>query len=161
MPILHTQFEGEIAQPDGTRIAAPPPLALIRQGPVVQVSFGLAQSLATELTQHGLTLPNPTSGYALIDTGASATCIDDQLAQQMRLPAIDVVQMTSASHAATPANVYPIQMEIIGTPIRVEISRAMGANLSGQKLVALIGRDFLSHCTLFYNGFTGQITLAI
>lgn len=52
-------------------------------------------------------------------------------------------------------------MQIVGTPIRVEVPRAMGANLKPQNLVALIGRDFLQHCTLFYNGFTGQITLSI
>lgn len=161
MPILHTQYEGEIEQPDGTKVAVPPPFALLQQGPVVQVVFGVAQALATQLTQHGHTLPNPTAGFALVDTGASVTCIDDALAQSMALPVVDVVQMISASHASTPANVYPVQMQIVGTPIRVEIPRAMGANLQQQNLVALIGRDFLQHCALFYNGLTGQITLSI
>jgi hypothetical protein len=78
----------------------------------------------------------------------------------MGLPVIDVVQMMSASHAATPANVYPIQLQLIGTPIRVEITRAIGAELKGQGIIALIGRDFLANCTLFYNGVTGALTLS-
>ena len=85
---------------------------------------------------------------ALVDTGASTTCIDDALARQLGLPVIDVVQMTSASHAGTEANVCPIQMEIVGSPIRVNVPRAIGANLAPQGIVALIGRDYLQHCTL-------------
>jgi hypothetical protein len=29
-----------------------------------------------------------------------------------------------------------------------------------QGLLMLIGRDFLQHCTLFYNGIAGQVTLS-
>ena len=109
----------------------------------VQIVFGLAETLAEQLLQQGQSLPQPVSGIALIDTGASSTCIDESLAQQMNLPVIDVVQMMSASHDATPTNVYPIQLQVIGTPIRVEVPRALGATLASQGYVALIGRDFL------------------
>ena len=37
----------------------------------------------------------------------------------------------------------------------------MGAALKEQGLLLLIGRDLLAHCTLFYNGPTGQITLSL
>ena len=36
-----------------------------------------------------------------------------------------------------------------------------GAALEPQGLLALIGRDVLARCTLFYNGTTGEFTLAI
>ena len=39
-------------------------------------------------------MPNPVSGMGLIDTGASATCIDDSVAQSMGLPVTDVSQVT-------------------------------------------------------------------
>lgn len=161
MPILHTQYEAEAQQPDGTKVKVDPKVALQRQGPVVQVIFGLASSFAQQLIQQGQAVPNPISGLALIDTGASATCIDDSAAKGMGLPVIDVVEMMSASHAAVPANVYPIQLQLIGTPIRVEIPRALGAELKTQGIIALIGRDFLQNCTLHYNGFTGSLTLSI
>jgi hypothetical protein len=57
--------------------------------------------------------------------------------------------------------VYPIQLQLIGTPIRVEVQRALGAELKTQELIALIGRDFLANRTLFYNGMTGSITLSM
>ena len=161
MPILHTQYEAELQQPDGTKIQVSAQFALIQQGPIIQVVLGLAQSFANQLVQQGHSVPNPVSGQALVDTGASVTCIDDEIAQSMGLPVIDVVQMTSASHASTPANVYPVQLQIVGTPIRVEVSRGLGAILKPQNIVALIGRDFLQHCAMFYNGPTGQLTLSI
>ena len=161
MPILHVQYDAEGQTPDGKTIQIPPRVVLLQNGPCVQVVIGLAQSFAEQIIQQGQTVPQPVSGMALVDTGASTTCIDDALAQQLGLPVIDVVQMTSASHAGTQANVYPIQMEIVGSPIKVNVPRAIGANLTPQGIVALIGRDYLQHCTLFYNGITGEITLSI
>jgi predicted aspartyl protease len=98
---------------------------------------------------------------ALLDTGATSTCIDDTAARQLQLPVVNVVHVASASHASTPQNVYPIQVEVVGLPISIEAPNAIGAALSPQGLLALIGRDVLQHCTLFYNGITGEITLSI
>jgi len=71
------------------------------------------------------------------------------------------VNVASASHASTQQNVYPIQIEVVGHPISIEAPNAIGAALAPQGLIALIGRDVLQHCTLFYNGITGEITLSI
>jgi predicted aspartyl protease len=161
VPILHVQYDAEGRTPDGKTVKISPRVILLQTGPCVQVVVGLAQSLAEQLVQQGHAVPQPVAGVALVDTGASTTCIDEALAQRLGLPAIDVVQMTSASHAGTQANVYPIQMEIVGSPIIVNVPRAIGANLAPQGIVALIGRDYLQHCTLFYNGLTGEITLSI
>jgi predicted aspartyl protease len=108
--------------------------------------------------QQGQTVPNPESGLALIDTGASGTCIDNGAAQRLQLPVIDTGNMVSASHT-TPQNIYPVLIEVAGG-IRVNVPRAMGAELASQGLVVLIGRDFLQHCTLFYNGPSGALTLS-
>jgi predicted aspartyl protease len=142
-------------------ISIPPAVALQRQGPCVQVSIGLAQSIASQLLQQGKTLPEPISGVALIDTGATSTCIDDVAAKQLQLPVVNVVNVASASHASTQQNVYPIQIEVVGLPISIEAPNAIGAALAAQGLLALIGRDVLQHCTLHYNGVTGEITLSI
>jgi hypothetical protein len=69
--------------------------------------------------------------------------------------------MSSASHAAHPANVYPIRINFVGFPLAINAPRAVGAALKPQGLIALIGRDILANCTLHYNGAVGQITLAI
>lgn len=161
MPILHLQYSGQIQAPNGSTVQVPPANALLQRGPVVQVTVSLGQTLAQQITQQGGTLPQPISGNGLIDTGASGTCIDDAAAQQMGLPVVNTAPMASASHAQTLANVYPIQLTIAGLPLSIQAPQAMGAALAAQGLLVLIGRDVLQHCTLHYNGLTGQITLAI
>jgi predicted aspartyl protease len=161
VPILHTQLMGQGKTPDGKTINIHPAQALQRSGPIVQVSVTLAQSFAATVAQSGGQLPQPVTGLALVDTGASNTCIDDEAAKSMNLPVIDVGSMHSASHAKTPSNIYPVQVEIIGFQIQFQSLRTMGAALKAQGLLMLLGRDLLQRCTLFYNGLTGQITLSI
>jgi len=161
VPILHVQLSGQGHTQDGKPISIPPQIVMRDRGPCIQITVTAAESIADQLVQQGKTIPQPVSGMALIDTGASTTCIDVDLAQQLGLPVIDVVQMSSASHASTSQNVYPIQIEVLGPGIKINVPRAIGATLAPQGIVALIGRDFLQHCTLFYNGVTGEITLSI
>jgi len=161
VPTLHSQFAGTARQPDGTEASVPSQVALALRGPCVQVSITIAEQIATQLLQQGKTLEPPVSGLALIDTGASTTCIDEAAAKKLRLPIVNVVKLASASYSATPANVYPIRVEVAGLPISFNAPMAIGAPLNSQGLIALIGRDLLLYCTLFYNGISGQITLSI
>jgi predicted aspartyl protease len=128
---------------------------------VVQVSVSVEQSIAQQLLARGMSLPTPEGGWALIDTGATSTCIDDAAAARLNLPAIDVVTVASASHASTQQNVHPIQIEVIGLPITISAPRAIAAPLVAQGLVVLIGRDVLQHCPLFYNGPAGGFSLSV
>lgn len=161
MPILHSQLSGKGQTPDGKTVDLPPSIPLQQKGPVIQVTFGLADSVAQEWAKQGLQLPGTHSGLALIDTGASTTCIDEAIAQTLGLPIVDVGKMTSATHQDHPSNIYPIKIAVNGTAININVPKAMGANLQVQGLVVLIGRDVLSHCTLHYNGLNGQFTLCV
>jgi predicted aspartyl protease len=134
---------------------------LQQRGPIVQVSITTEENIAKSLAQQGKILPPPKAGWALIDTGASVTCVDDQAAKDLGLPVIDVVPMCSASHAQTLQNVYPIQITIPGLGFNLQAPRAVGAALDAQGLILLIGRDVLQMCTLFYNGPAGQVTLSL
>jgi predicted aspartyl protease len=146
---------------DGRQVQLHPALVLQQRGSVVQVSVTLEQTFAAALAQQSKPVPPPVTGLALIDTGASNTCIDDETAQSMNLPIIDVGSMHSASHIKAPSNIYPVTVEIIGFRIHFQSPRTMGAALKEQGLLMLLGRDVLQRCTLFYNGPTGQITLSI
>ena len=159
MPILHTQITAQGKAPDGSVVAIPSPVALIARGPTIQVVVGVEEHIAQKLAQQGVSLPVPISGWALIDTGASSTCIDDAAAQKLHLPVVDVVTIASASHSATQQNVYPIQIDFMGVPIKINAPRAVGAPLAAQNLLVLIGRDALQNCTLFYNGLAGTFTI--
>jgi predicted aspartyl protease len=159
--ILHIQFGAQGKTADGGVVQLPPGLVLEQRGPVVQVVVMAAEPLVTQLLQQGITPPEPVPGLALIDTGASITCVDDDAAASLKLPVVDVVTIASASHASTNQNVYPVAFQIQGLPVTVNSLRTVGAPLRAQGLLALLGRDLLQHFTLFYNGLTGQITLAI
>lgn len=58
----------------------PPPVVLVQRGPIIQVSLSVGQAVAEQIRAAGGELPPPVSGLALVDTGASVTCIDDAVA---------------------------------------------------------------------------------
>lgn len=91
MPILHTQFRGEGVDQEGLTIQVHPRIALAERGPVLQVTLGIADRIASQLIEQGKAVPTPVSGFGIIDTGASGTCIDDAIAKELNLPAIDLV----------------------------------------------------------------------
>lgn len=161
MPIYHSQLTGERKEPDGSVTPVSPSFVLQARGPVLQVSVGLAESISQQLLERGEQLPEPVNGLALIDTGATSTCIDEKLAQRIGLPVIDKGVISSASQTNAPVNIYPALIEFIGGSIRVNAERAAGVALANQGLVVLIGRDVLSRMTMFYNGVTGEITLSV
>jgi hypothetical protein len=159
MPVLHSQSKAQNADAEGKQVS--PRDVLAQRGPVLQVEITLPESIAAELIKHGKTIQPPVAGLGLVDTGAIATCVDEDAAKQLQLPVIDVVTMSSTSHASHPANVYPIRIKVAGLPMAIYAQRAIGAALKAQGLVALLGRDVLSHCTFIYNGLAGEITLCI
>lgn len=158
MPILHSQIAAQGKAPDGKVIQIPPVAALVMRGPVLQVTITIEQHAAKALLTQGKTVQSKT-GIALIDTGASNTCVDDKAAQELGLPVIDVGSMQSASHEKHPCNIYPVQ--IVTPVVTLNSPRTMGANLASQGLLVLVGRDVLASCNLFYNGPSGQFTLAL
>jgi predicted aspartyl protease len=160
VPIFHSQLGLEATDKDGNKIKLSPRDALLLRGPVFQVTVGLAENVAQQLIQQGLAVPEPIAGWALLDTGASSTCVDDATAQKLKLPIIDKAKMSSATHEAIEVNVYPALISFTGTPIKVNVLHAIGANLAGQQLIALLGRDMLQNFTIFYNGAFGQITIS-
>jgi len=162
MPILHIEFNNvEVKGPDGKPVRVPAKQVLQAHGPRLQVSVSVMPALTKEVTQQGGTVPSPMSGFALIDTGASTTCIDTEIAEKIGAPVIDKVTMSSASHPDTEANIYPVRFDILGIGLGRDVPRCMGAALQCQGLIMLIGRDALVDCSLFYNGLTGSFTFSI
>ena len=137
-----------------------PTLNGVLGGPIIQVSISVAPVVAQTILSAGGTVPPPVNGIGLIDTGASGTCVDDDVALGLNLPVTGTATMASASHAGSQRNLYPIQLEVVGWPIKWHTNRAMGASLNAQGLIALIGRDMLRACVLVYNGTAGTFSLS-
>jgi len=161
MALLHSQFGGQAKLPDGKIVQVPGAHGLVQRGPCVQIVISVPDQFAAELAKQGKPVPTPVSGLALIDTGATSTCIDEEAAKKLGLPIINVVNMASASHASNKANVYPAKLQITGLPMAINASSAIGAALSAQGLMALIGRDVLARFVLIYNGSMGEVTLCV
>ncbi len=104
-------------------------------------------------------MPDAIHGLALIDTGASNTCFDQQAALNAGLPVIDMGMMASASHAEQDVPVFAGKLVI--PEFNIDTEYALGANLDGQHLIALIGRDLLQSAVLVYNGTDGTVSLSI
>ena len=98
---------------------------------------------------------------ALVDTGATESCIDDLLATQLNLPIFDVrpVSGTAGQHDV---NMYLAQIHIPSLNYTIYGSFA-GVHLAagGQVHHALIGRTFLGQFTMIYEGKTGNVRLIL
>lgn len=136
------------------------PRLLTARGPVINVEISLPQKLAEQWSETEHALPAPHVGIALIDTGASRTCVDRQAIQDLAIPQIGVERVYTPQGSEEQYK-YPARISFPGTPLpAVEFSSVFGAQLREQGLVALIGRDLLSLFVLTYNGPGGFVTLA-
>ena len=156
MPTLN--FRAEITDHDGKRV--PAPAGLVQSGPLLPVTLMVSDSHRQILAQRGEPAPAAINGFALIDTGAGATCVDRATADGAGLPVIGKAMMHTASHAQHEVPVYSGKLSIPSFG-DVELEYAMGANLDGQNLIALIGRDVLQAAVLVYNGTDGTVSLSI
>lgn len=134
--------------------------ALERDGVRVPVEIALAASFAQALTGRRGSAPAPISGWGLLDTGASRTCVDRDVVRRLGLPVVGWIEVTSATSSSSLQSLHPIQVRIEGVALELEIPEAIVAPLEGTGLIALIGRDVLRRCTLFYDGIPGRTTLA-
>ena len=126
-------------------------------GPTTQVVVSLlGDPPATESDEE----PRTQTVRALIDTGASVSCIDDQLAKDLGLPVVDV-QAIAGSDGTADHDVYMARVSIPGLEFN-EYGRFAGVHLQkgGQPQQVLLGRSFLNNTIMIYDGIRGQVTVA-
>lgn len=130
---------------------------LVRIGPTLRVDLGFDPAYDVG---HPQNLPTPAirGVAALIDTGASVSCIDSGLAVDMQLPIINQVEVAGVGglhqfnlHLAQ-IHAPDLRFTLYGTFAGVDLA-------AGGQHMALIGRDFLSHFHFTYEGPTGAVTL--
>lgn len=156
MPTLNLRVEAK----DQHGRPVPAPVGLAQGGPLMPVTLMVSDAHRQALVQQANPVPAAVNGTALIDTGASSTCIDQMAAEKAGLPTIQKAMMASASHAEHEVPVYAAKL-VIPQFSAIDVPYAMGANLDGLNLIALVGRDLLQAAVLVYNGTDGSIALSI
>lgn len=136
-------------------------LQLTTSGPIVDAFIGISDARATALKANSITVPTHVKIRALIDTGASCTCIDPSVLSSLNLSATGstLVNTPTTGNAPSTAFQYDVSLAI---PCDQNTSFYLGnvpiiesALLAMQGFHALIGRDILQHCLFKYDGKFG------
>ena len=151
MPLAECGFHDQLGL-SGTQ-------ALVNTGPTLVVDIGFDVSFHAS-PSGGTPTVAAKNIPALIDTGATESCIDDQLAQSLSLPLVDRRKISGIG-GHHEVSVYLAQ---IVTPLfgYVQYGQFSGVALrqGGQKHEVLLGRTFLRTFFMIYDGVRGQVTLA-
>ena len=137
---------------------------LTETGPLVAVEIGVPLALKQHLAEQGLAVPAPQSGFALVDTGAFATAVDESIFTALGVPPIDKVP-TGTPHGAGRSNVYPASVTFPGMNVTdMPMERVIGCQLrwktrEDKEIIMLLGRDLLQYFLLVYNGPSSDVTL--
>jgi len=138
---------------------------LPQHGPVVDVHIGVSEPKRIALIAAGQPVPPPESCRLLIDTGASLTCIDSWVIQQLGLSPTGAASFHTPSTSAGNAhscNQYDVFLSI-QHPVLARMFHATPVFESAfkhQGIDGLLGRDILQHCLFIYNGELGICTLS-
>lgn len=127
-------------------------------GPIVELTLTLHPDVEAALAERGEIAPPPISAYALIDTGASATVIQEELVAKLDLQPIGVELVTTPSSINVRCYKYLARF-ILPNNITWE-GTVIAVPLQNQAVQCLIGRDILSRGVLVYLGQANTFTLS-
>lgn len=151
MPITDAGFRGNVNQSAQDLLET--------HGPTMLVQIGFDAAYDPNIL-NAVPQLSPAPVPALIDTGAMESCIDIDLANKLQLPIVDKAIISGAGGKVT----VPVFMAQIFVPTlgQTQYGRFAGVHLAagGQHHCALLGRTFLRSSILFYDGRSGQVTIA-
>lgn len=130
---------------------------LVVQGPILQVDIGFDPQYQLQLVNS----PNLAlkCAQALVDTGATESCIDSDIAMSLNLPIVDQRIISGVSGRQT-VNMHLAQIHVPALQFTIFGSfAAVNLAAGGQPHAALIGRTFLQHCVMTYDGTTGEVKI--
>lgn len=146
------------------------PEGLVNLGAFFQVEIHVPPAIAKVLSDNNQPIPSPVTGVAIVDTGATMTCVQESiLRDQLKLQPIGTVDATTASGQVT-QNVYPARVVASEQRMTLDLDGVAGVDLSGQTVatapvpqpvIALLGRNFLRHCVFIWNGPGGHWTITL
>jgi len=136
------------------------PNGLRNIGPRVRVEIQIPPILAEYFTQRGQPVPEPFSGDALFDTGASISAVDNSAITNLGINPMGVTQVHTPG-GTVQQNLYPLRFFFPTlSNLTIDFNAVIGSELRSQGIIALVGRDVLSRCMLVYNGLVGICTIS-
>ena len=135
-------------------------------GPVINAGIVPSKQRQAALKEAGKPVPQPQVVRALIDTGASCSCVDPRHLTALGLSPTGTVQIHTPSNDDEPTehDQYDVGVVIVAGqgdhPLYLDTVPIVASSLEKQGIDALIGRDILAGCVLVYNGKAGLFTLA-
>ena len=128
-------------------------------GPRIAIEIGVPAVLAEFLEKNGLPVPAARKGFALIDTGASITAVDEEVVASLGIQPIGQMKLSTPSQSR-PAWLYAVRLTCsqIAAPVP-DVLDIVGCTLQPQGFIALLGRNFLRKVVLVYDGPAGSFTL--
>lgn len=133
-------------------------------GPVIDIFVGISKKREELLQAKGLTIPPRVSIKALIDSGATSTCIDLRVIRSLGISPTDVTFINTPSTSTSPhaCNCFDVSIEIPCGKVtgRIKNLRVLEVDLDHSPFDGLIGQDILSKSLFVYDGRGGTLTLA-
>jgi predicted aspartyl protease len=121
---------------------------LARTGPIIDISIEKARSQFAGFAAKGL-----------IDTGASAVCISQRIADQLDLPQVDEDVLGVVGGGTVPTKIYAGYLVVPALDFR-EITQLHAVNMRNGNHNVLLGRSFLSHFIVTFDGPEGMFHFA-
>ena len=139
---------------------------IVDRRPIITAAFHVSRPRWVALDHARQTVPDPVLGPALIDTGATDSCVDPAVTDALGLDPRATSRVHTASTAGEPHRVVVVDMSIIlipsdeGTPLVLPSMLAVQIDLRSQGIHALIGQDILARCRLVHDGPRQCFTLS-
>ena len=140
-------------------------LPILPLGPMIDALVGVSEPRKDALTKASQPVPAYVRSRLLIDTGATSTCLDSSIIQQLALSPSGLVSIHTPSTNANNAHQcqqYDVSL-LFPLPAFNRLFKAIPVvetNLAHQGIDGLLGRDVLAKCLLIYNGDLGIFTLS-
>jgi len=134
-------------------------------GPLVLAHVGLSIPRQQALAAAGRSVPPSVQGQFLIDTGATSSCIDSGLINELGLTPTGSVNIhtPSTNGIVHTCNQYDVMLFIpgasAGSGCLIEAVGVIETSLAAQGINGLIGRDLLDRWMCVYNGTIRILTI--
>lgn len=140
--------------PQDPTAAASPQNNLLQNGATLQVQV----SVPAAYQQAGGAAPAPQTLTAMIDSGASISCITIQAAQQLGLQQVSSTQLGGVG-GSSEAPIYAAALNLVQFGVNVDPVQIAGVSNPLPNVDMLIGRDILQTLNFDYKGAEGAFTV--